>query len=124
MEVYISRPFRPWRSNLHLRSEASANKMTAIHNSGKSVSGIFFLEVSMFRIMRIFVVASFLMGMASAVQAQAPERVKIDLSKLGPQVGEQVPDFSLKDQAGSTWTRSSITGTRGTMLVFVRSAEW
>jgi len=78
----------------------------------------------MFRIMRIFVVASFLMGMASAVQAQASERVKIDLSKLGPQVGEQVPDFSLKDQAGSTWTRSSITGTRGTMLVFVRSAEW
>ena len=78
----------------------------------------------MFRIMRIFVVASFLMGMASAVQAQAPERVKIDLSKLGPQVGEQVPDFSLKDQAGSIWTRSSITGTRGTMLVFVRSAEW
>ena len=78
----------------------------------------------MFRIMRVFVVASFLMGMASAVQAQAPERVKIDLSKLGPQVGEQVPDFSLKDQAGKTWTRSSITGAEGTMLVFVRSAEW
>ncbi len=78
----------------------------------------------MFRIMRVLVVATFLMGMASAAEAQAPERVKIDLSKLGPQVGEQVPDFSLKDQAGSTWTRSSITGTRGTMLVFVRSAEW
>ncbi len=80
----------------------------------------------MVRTMRVLVVATFMLGMASAVQAQAPapERVKIDLSKLGPQVGEQVPDFSLKDQAGSTWTRSSITGTRGTMLVFVRSAEW
>ena len=78
----------------------------------------------MFRIMRALVVATFLMGMASAAEAQAPERMKIDLSKLGPQVGEQVPDFSLKDQAGKTWTRSSIMGTRGTMLVFVRSAEW
>ena len=79
----------------------------------------------MFRTMRVLVVATFILGMGWAAEAQtSPERVRIDLSKLGPQVGEQVPDFSLKDQAGKTWTRSSIMGTRGTMLVFVRSAEW
>jgi peroxiredoxin len=50
--------------------------------------------------------------------------VKVEISKLGPQVGEQVPDFSLKDQAGKTWTRSSILGPKGAMLVFIRSAEW
>jgi hypothetical protein len=64
--------------------------------------------------------------MTWVVRAQAPglERVKIDVSKLGPQVNEQVPDFSLKDQAGKTWTRSSIMGSKGAMLVFIRSAEW
>ena len=62
----------------------------------------------------------------SPVEAsQAPQgRTKIDLSKLGPQVGDQVPDFSLKDQGGKTWTRQSIMGPNGAMLVFFRSADW
>ena len=80
----------------------------------------------MSRRLRVLVVAAFILGMTWVGQAQAPppERVKIDVSKLGPQVGEQVPDFSLKDQAGRTWTRSSIMGPKGAMLVFVRSADW
>jgi hypothetical protein len=48
----------------------------------------------------------------------------IDVSKLGPQVGERVPDFSLKDQNGKTWTLQSIMGPKGAMLVFFRSADW
>ena len=48
----------------------------------------------------------------------------MDVQKLGPQVGDRVPDFSLKDQSGKTWTRSSIMGSKGAMLVFVRSADW
>ena len=43
---------------------------------------------------------------------------------LGPQVGQPVPDFSLTDQTGKTWTRESIMGPRGAMLVFFRSADW
>ena len=35
-----------------------------------------------------------------------------------------MPDFSLKDQTGKTWTRQSIMGPKGAMLVFVRSADW
>ncbi len=49
---------------------------------------------------------------------------KIDVSKVGPQVGERVPDFSLKDQNGKTWTLQSIMGQKGAMLVFLRSADW
>jgi hypothetical protein len=49
---------------------------------------------------------------------------KIDVSKLGPQVGEQVPDFSLKDQNGRIQTLQSIMGPKGAMLVFYRSADW
>ncbi|MGE3958175.1 MAG: redoxin domain-containing protein [Vicinamibacterales bacterium] len=63
---------------------------------------------------------------ASTGQAQgAPAaRTKIDVSKLGPQVGQTVPDFRLTDQNGKTWTRSSIMGPKGAMLVFYRSADW
>ena len=56
--------------------------------------------------------------------AQTLEPSKIDVSELGPQVGEIVPDFSLMDQNGESWTRESIMGPNGAMLVFVRSAGW
>jgi AhpC/TSA family len=49
---------------------------------------------------------------------------RIDVSKLGPQVGQRVPDFNLKDQNGKQWTLQSIMGAKGAMLVFVRSADW
>lgn len=51
-------------------------------------------------------------------------RTPVDLSKLGPQVGQRVPDFHLKDQHGQLWTRDSIMGPSGAMLVFFRSADW
>lgn len=54
----------------------------------------------------------------------AQTRAKIDVSKLGPQVGERVPDFSLKDQKGQLQTLQSIMGSKGAMLVFYRSADW
>jgi hypothetical protein len=59
-----------------------------------------------------------------ARQAVSPARTRIDVSKLGPQVGERVPDFSLKDQTGRTQTLQSIMGPKGAMLVFIRSADW
>lgn len=60
----------------------------------------------------------------SSVIAQPAPRQKIDVSKLGPQVGDRVPDFSLKDQNGKTQTLQSIMGPKGAMLVFIRSADW
>ncbi|MEQ1912664.1 MAG: hypothetical protein ABMA15_27860 [Vicinamibacterales bacterium] len=59
----------------------------------------------------------------AALPAQSP-RTRVDLSKLGPQVGERVPDFSLKDATGKEWTLQSIMGPKGAMLVFFRSADW
>jgi hypothetical protein len=57
-------------------------------------------------------------------QQSIAARAPLDVAKLGPQVGQLVPDFSLKDQNGRTWTRQSILGARGAMLVFFRSADW
>jgi hypothetical protein len=61
---------------------------------------------------------------SSAGQSASLPRKKIDVSKLGPQVGDRVPDFSLKDQNGNTQTLQSIMGPKGAMLVFIRSADW
>jgi cytochrome oxidase Cu insertion factor (SCO1/SenC/PrrC family) len=47
-----------------------------------------------------------------------------DVQKLGPHVGERVPDFTLTDQGGRSHTLTSLTGARGLMLVFFRSADW
>jgi hypothetical protein len=56
--------------------------------------------------------------------AQERARERVDVSKLGPQVGARVPDFSLVDQSGKTRNLQSIMGPRGAMLVFARSADW
>ena len=48
----------------------------------------------------------------------------VDVTRLGPQVGEKVPDFSLPDQHGQTRTLASLMGPKGLVLVFNRSADW
>jgi cytochrome oxidase Cu insertion factor (SCO1/SenC/PrrC family) len=79
------------------------------------------------RVLRILLAIAIL---STALVAQAPTasqstpRTKIDVSKLGPQVGERVPDFALSDQSGKTWTLQSIMGPKGAMLVFLHSADW
>ena len=47
-----------------------------------------------------------------------------DVSKIGPQVGDRVPEFSLVDQNGAPRTLRSAIGKNGMMLVFFRSADW
>ena len=55
-----------------------------------------------------------------AMQTRAP----VDVSSLGPQVGQLVPNFNLSDQNGRVWTRDSILGPNGAILLFHRSADW
>ena len=80
----------------------------------------------MSRKLMVVVMATLIIGLTWMVYAptSTPTRTRIDVSELGPQVGERVPDFSLQDQNGKTWTRQSIMGPQGAMLVFVRSANW
>jgi cytochrome oxidase Cu insertion factor (SCO1/SenC/PrrC family) len=68
-------------------------------------------------------VAVLAVGTTSVPVAQSP-RTPIDVSALGPQVGATVPAFQLVDQRGRPRTLASIVGSRGAMLVFVRSADW
>ena len=55
--------------------------------------------------------------------AQQP-RQPISVSALGPQVGELIPEFHLPDQNGRVWTRDSIMGPNGALVLFHRSADW
>lgn len=57
-------------------------------------------------------------------QPATPAPAAPDVTTLGPQVGETLPDFSLPDQQGRTRTLSSLMGPKGLVLVFNRSAEW
>ena len=66
--------------------------------------------------------AFMLLSFSPTLAGQEPQ--KIDVSQLGPQPGEVVPDFRLQDAQGTVWTRDSIMGPRGAMLVFSRSVDW
>ena len=61
---------------------------------------------------------------AASVIAWTVVQAQPDLQKVGPQVGERVPDFSLLDQSGTSRTLQSVAGKNGLMLVFFRSADW
>jgi hypothetical protein len=73
--------------------------------------------------MKLLTVSLPAVAFAILLMPQTPQS-QIDLSKLGPQVGQRVPDFSLSDQTGKLQTLQSIMGSKGAMLVFIRSADW
>ena len=75
------------------------------------------------RARRLMLLPLFVVLFAAQAQTQG-NRTRVDVARLGPQVGERVPDFTLLDQTGTSQSLQSIMGRRGAMLVFVRSADW
>ena len=75
------------------------------------------------RLRRLILLPLLVVLLAVQVQTQG-NRTRVDVARLGPQVGERVPDFTLLDQSGKSQSLQSIMGRRGAMLVFVRSADW
>lgn len=62
--------------------------------------------------------------MVFSTMAIAQTRTQIDVSALGPQVGEKVPDFDLPDQNGMRHTLETVRGPNGSLILFHRSADW
>jgi hypothetical protein len=75
-------------------------------------------------VMRTFFVAFVLMGLLALPVSAQQNSSSIDVTQLGPQVGDQIADFRLEDDRGQVWTRDSIMGPNGAMLVFSRSVDW
>ena len=48
----------------------------------------------------------------------------LDLMSIGLAVGERAPAFSAHDQLGRTQTLDTLKGSKGTVLLFFRSADW
>ncbi len=91
--------------------------MRLVQRAGRMVNG----KATTLRAQDVLLVS--LLSLLSVTLWSAPA-LRIDVSKLGPQVGQRVPDFRLKDQNGKTQTLQSIMGSKGAMLVFIRSADW
>ena len=68
--------------------------------------------------------ALLLILVSGGARLMAQPRTRVDVSRLGPQVGQRVPEFELRDQLGHPQTLRSIMGPKGAMLVFIRSADW
>jgi len=62
--------------------------------------------------------------MVFSTMATAQTGTQIDVSALGPQVGEQVPNFNLPDQNGLRHTLETVRGQNGSLILFHRSADW
>ena len=62
--------------------------------------------------------------MQAGVQQSGTPPPKIDVDRLGPQIGAHLPDFTLRDQRGEAHGLKSLLGPKGAMIVFFRSADW
>jgi hypothetical protein len=56
--------------------------------------------------------------------AQIAVAQPVDVAKIGPQIGAVAPAFSGPDQDGVVRSLAAAAGSKGTMLVFFRSADW
>jgi hypothetical protein len=48
----------------------------------------------------------------------------IELMSIGLAIGQKAPAFSIRDQFGRIQTLDTLKGTKGTVLLFFRSADW
>jgi hypothetical protein len=48
----------------------------------------------------------------------------VELMSIGLAVGERAPAFSVRDQLGRVQTLDTLRGSKGTVLLFFRSADW
>lgn len=53
-----------------------------------------------------------------------PNLAQTFADKLGPAVGAAIPSFEATDQSGNLRQLKSIAGPKGTILLFIRSADW
>ncbi len=82
------------------------------------------ISVGLISVLGVATVAAAQGGVAPAGGQSAPPIVAVDVSRLGPQVGEVVPPFAMPDHAGVTRTLKDLLGPKGALLVFSRSADW
>ena len=75
--------------------------------------------------MKIAVAILCLVGLSAIASGQDNTAANHAIApSVGLQVGERVPAFALHDQFGHECTSESLKGSKGTVLLFFRSADW
>ncbi len=75
--------------------------------------------------MRVIATVICLFAILAAGMAQEKPPVNQPIaSPVGLPVGAKAPRISLRDQFGRTQTNETLKGTKGTILLFFRSADW
>ena len=75
--------------------------------------------------MKDVVAMMFLVGSLTLMNLQEkPPNGRADPSSVGPQIDEKAPAFAARDQFGREQTNETLRGSKGTVLLFFRSADW
>ena len=72
----------------------------------------------------VLALALLAIGAGQAPPQAGNPAAKVDVERVGPQVGTRLPDFSLRDQHGDVHSLKSLLGPKGARIVFFRSADW
>ena len=75
--------------------------------------------------MRTTVAVLFLLGLYSFAsdQVTGPTNQAVPPT-VGLEIGQQAPAFALPDQFGQEHSNETLKGSKGTVLLFFRSADW
>jgi hypothetical protein len=64
-------------------------------------------------------------GVSSFVAGQEnPSAIRVAPPSIGIEVGQRAPAFALPDQFGHEQSNDTLKGSKGTVLLFFRSADW
>jgi hypothetical protein len=75
--------------------------------------------------MKIAIAVLFLAGLYGPASAQEKSPTNYGVSRsVGLEIGQQAPAFTLRDQFGHEYSNKTLTGLKGTVLLFFRSADW
>src|SRR5206468_13123919 len=104
---------------------ASSSLRESCH-SGVPALSLSSVDERMIRTTRLALLLAAALVLEADVRTQppGPAAAMVDVTQLGPQVGDTVPDFRLTDQRGQPRTLATLMGPNGHILVFNRSADW
>ena len=75
--------------------------------------------------MKIGIAVLFCVGLLALARAQEkPPANDVVAPSIGLEIGQRAPAFTLRDQLGHEQSNETLKGSKGTVLLFFRSADW
>lgn len=74
--------------------------------------------------MRIGAAILFFLGLLAVPRGQENPQTNHAILSVGVEIGQQAPAFTLPDQFGHEQSNETLKGSKGTVLLFFRSADW